>query len=109
LRQLVEKGERLYSTSLVLGEILGLLQLRHGFVASVAFMENIYPLVQWRWVDQPLLARIWQIAQDNSRRGFTIVDASVVACLEEHPQATCIALDRDFEGFDFPLLPAPKG
>lgn len=105
LTGLVKKGERLVSTSFVLSETLGLLQVRHGLQATEIFMRKIYPTILWRWVDQAMFSRMWQISRDHHLRGFTIVDASVVACLEEHPGAACIALDEDFRVFGFPLLP----
>ncbi|MBN2493352.1 MAG: type II toxin-antitoxin system VapC family toxin [Deltaproteobacteria bacterium] len=105
LSGLVREGERFFSTSFVLGETLGLLQIRHGSKAAEVFMHKIYPLVEWRWVDETLFSRIWQIASESPSRGFTIVDASVVACLQEHPKARCVAVDKGFERFGFPLLP----
>lgn len=109
LADLVKKGERLISTSLVLGETLGLLQVRHGFQAAEVFMQKIHPVIVWRWVDQAMFSRMWPICKGRRLRGFTIVDASVVACMEEHPGATCIALDEDLKGFGFPLLPERTG
>ena len=105
LSGLVGKGERLVSTSFVLGETLGLLQIRHGRRAAEIFMRQVYPLVQWRWVDEAMFTRCWQIVREHPRRGFTIVDASVVACLEEHPRSVCVAVDEDFKEFSFVLLP----
>ena len=101
-----ERHDELISTSLVLGETLGLLQHRHGVDAARRFIENIYPAVSWRWVDENLLSNAWQILEERNRRGFTIVDASVVAAVRERPGCVCAAFDPDLGRFGFEVLPS---
>ncbi len=106
LVEALQAGERLYSSSFVLCETLGLLQIRHGPKAAGVFMDKVFPVVEWRWVDQALFARMWELAREQSRRWFTLVDASVVACIEQLPGSTCIAVDDGLRAFDFPVLPS---
>lgn len=105
IRHAVEDGEELLSTSFVLSETLGLLQIRHGLEAARLFMDRIYPALEWRWVDDALLERMWRIHVSRSERGFTIVDASIVACIEDRPGCACLAVDDGLRGLGFEVLP----
>ena len=100
-----EQREELISTSLVLGETLGLLQHRHGVGAARRFVESIYPAVSWRWVEARLMQKAWQILDERNRREFTIVDGSVVAAVKERSGCRCMAFDPDLKGFGFEVLP----
>lgn len=102
-----ERHDELISTSLVLGETLGLMQHRHGVDAARRFMQSIYPAVSWRWVDSGLLREAWRILDEKNLRGFTIVDASVVAAIAERPGCACAAFDPDLTGFGFEVVPGP--
>ncbi len=106
LVEALQRGERLHSSSFVLCETLGLLQIRHGVKASRLFMDKVFPAVEWRWVDRALFQRLWELAQEHSRRSFTLVDASVVACIEQLPGSVCVAVDDDLRTFNFPVLPS---
>jgi predicted nucleic acid-binding protein len=105
LSSAVRAGEVLRSTSLVLGETLGLLQTRHGFAAAARFMDAVYPIIEWRWVDDSLFDEAWRVAATRNARSFTIVDASVVACIREHPGTVCVAVDDDLAAFEFAVEP----
>ncbi|MFH1436445.1 MAG: PIN domain-containing protein [Pseudomonadota bacterium] len=101
----VKNNRTLCSTSFVLCETLGLLQIRHGMAAAGLFMERLYPLVEWIWVDELMHQRMWELVRARKKRGFTIVDASVVACVEQRPGSVCIAVDKEMEKFGFEVLP----
>lgn len=105
LTDAVSSGRVLASPSLVLGEILGLLQIRHGLEAAGRFMTDIYPLVLWRWVDRTMFAEVWRLVEERNRRGFTAVDASLVVSIRERPGSFCIAVDKDLSGFGFEVVP----
>jgi predicted nucleic acid-binding protein len=85
LGRAVERGDALFSSSFALCETLGLLQARHGLRAARVFMERVYPIVEWWWIDERLFSRIWRLANEHGRRGLTAVDASAVACIEDRP------------------------
>jgi predicted nucleic acid-binding protein len=99
------RGETLFSSSFVLCETMGLLQARHGSAAVTTFVGNVFPMVEWRWVDEALFERICQILSGRTSRAFTSVDASCVACVLERPGSDCIALDEDLKGFGFEVHP----
>ncbi len=106
LRAVISKGGMLFSSSLVLGETLGLLQIRHGIGAAGKFMTEIYPVVVWRWIDEALMLRIWNLVETQQKRSFTAVDASAVVCIEERPGSCCVAVDDDLRAFDFEVCPS---
>lgn len=105
LTEAVEAGKVLFSSSLVLGKTLGLLQTRHGVDAAARFMTTIYPLIAWRWIDQDLFPEIWRLVQAVGARSFTAVDASAVVCIAEHPGSVCVAVDDDLRAFGFEVFP----
>lgn len=106
LERRVGSGDALFSSSFVLCETLGLLQMRHGTKAVQTFLSRIFPLVRWRWVDEPLFVEICRLLQGRTSRTFTSVDASCVACVQERPGSDCIAVDEDLRGFGFDVYPA---
>ena len=105
LTSAVSEGRALFSSSLVLGEILGLLQFRHGLEAASRFMTDVYPLVRWRWIDAPLFDSIWRLVREENRRNLAVVDASAVVCIRERPGSVCVAVDDDLRRFEFDVLP----
>ena len=105
LKRAVSEGQTLFSSSLALGETLGLLQFRHGLKAASRFMADVYPLVMWRWVDRKLFDEIWRLVDSEGKRTFTAVDASAVACMRERPGSVCVAVDADLARFEFEVFP----
>lgn len=105
LTSAVATGRTLFSSSLVLGEILGLLQIRHGLEAAARFMADVYPLVMWRWLERGMFEDIWRLVQAQGKRGLTVVDASAVLCVRERPGSVCVAVDEDLTGFGFQVYP----
>jgi predicted nucleic acid-binding protein len=105
LTSAVAARRTLFSSSLVLGEILGLLQIRHGLEAAARFMADVYPLVMWRWVDRGMFEDIWRLVQSQGKRGFTVVDASAVFCVRERAGSVCVAVDEDLADFGFQVYP----
>lgn len=108
LKDAIAAGRTLFSSSLVLGELLGLLQIRHGLAAASRFMADVYPLVMWRWVDRRMFDDIWPLVESEGRRGFTVVDASAVTCIRERPGSVCVAVDSGLAGFGFEIVPQPS-
>jgi predicted nucleic acid-binding protein len=105
LTSAVSEGRALFSSSLVLGEVLGLLQFRHGLQAASRFMTDVFPLVRWRWVDAPMFDSIWRLVREEQRSSLTVVDASAVVCIRERPGSVCVAVDDDLRSFEFEVLP----
>lgn len=105
LSRAVSESRPLFSSSLALGETLGLLQFRHGVQAAERFMTDVYPLVMWRWVDAKMFEDVWDIVRSTGCRGLTVVDASAVACIRERAGSVCVAVDTDLTGFGFDVLP----
>jgi predicted nucleic acid-binding protein len=105
LERRVSRGDTLFSSSFVLCETVGLLQIRHGAKAVQTFLTKLYPLVQWRWVDEALFIEIRNLLQEKSARAFTSVDASCVVCTRERPGSVCVAVDADLRGFGFDVFP----
>jgi predicted nucleic acid-binding protein len=106
LEQRVKRGQTLFSSAFVLCETLGLLQTRHGLGAARTFLTGVFPLVEWRWIDETLFAKIRDVLESRSSRAFTIVDASCVVCVRERAGSDCIAVDDDLRGFGFEVYPA---
>jgi predicted nucleic acid-binding protein len=105
LQKAVRDGRVLFSSSLVLGETLGLLQMRHGVSMASRYMAEVYPLVVWRWIDEPMMRDIWRLVDTRRKRSFTAVDASAVVCIGERPGSVCVAVDDDLRAFDFDVFP----
>ena len=105
LMKAVQAGKILFSSSLVLGEVLGLLQHRHGVDAARGFISDVYPTVLWRWVDLKMFNDIWPLVESTNKRSFNVVDASAVTCIRERPGSLCVAIDDDLDGFGFEVYP----
>jgi predicted nucleic acid-binding protein len=101
----VSEGRALFSSSLVLGEILGLLEFRQGLEAASRFMTDVFPLVLWPWVDAPLFDSLWCLVREKQRRRLRLVDARAVVCIRERPGSVCVAVDDDLRRFEFDVLP----
>ena len=104
----VRVGTSLFSSSFVFAETHGLLQIRHGRPAAAAFTEKVAPRVEWRWVDDALLRRALVAHAEKPGRGFTLVDACGVVCVRDRPGSVCVALDSDFEGRGFDVVPTTR-
>ena len=66
LENATRKGRIFFSSSFVLCETLGLLQVRHGLPGVRLFMEKVHPLIEWRWIDEVLFQHIWHLVPNSS-------------------------------------------
>ncbi|MBI2401511.1 MAG: hypothetical protein HYW52_05425 [Gemmatimonadetes bacterium] len=100
---LVDRDERLVTTSYVLAESMGLIQHRLGwkplelFAAAVATWEVA-------WIDEARHLAAQKALFNRRRRAINIVDAASFTVMRELEVETAFAFDDDFQREGFKLL-----
>jgi predicted nucleic acid-binding protein len=103
--RLIESGRPIWTTSLVLGETMALLQHRIGLDAARDFDEEIVPWLSVCWVDVDLyrlgVDRLWR----EDRRQLSLVDCVAFEFMKLKSVTTAFAVDPHFREAGFELLP----
>jgi predicted nucleic acid-binding protein len=106
---LLREGRRLVSTNYVLVETCALLQYRFGLPAVRDLENRIVPLLQVHWIDDGLHRRALDRLFSTDRRGLSLVDCASFIVMEAEGLQEALALDRDFEGQGYRLIPSDRG
>ena len=84
---------------------MALLQHRIGVAAARDFDEEVLPVVQVRWVDEPLYRlgtdRLWR----EDRRHVSLVDSVSFEFMRTQGLSTALAVDPHFGEAGFVVLP----
>jgi len=91
----------LMTTSYVLVETYALCERRLGLQSVQAFRDAFEPLLETRWVDEPLHQRGLELLLARKKRGLSLVDAVSFVASREAGVDEVFAFDRHFaeEGF----------
>lgn len=102
---LVERDERLVTTSYVLAETMGLIQHRLGW-RPLELFAAVTQTCEIAWIDGGRHRAAEEILFGHRRRHINIVDAASFAVMRELDLDTAFAFDDDFARQGFRLLPA---
>ncbi len=102
--RLREREANLLTTSYVLVETHALLARRLGLGAVRSFREDLAPLLEVVWVDEPLHEEALDLLLARGRRGLSLVDAVSFVTLGRRRVEEAFAFDEHFaeEGYVLP-------
>ena len=104
---LIDRNEDLVTSSYVLAETMGLMQLRLGWKSLELFAAAARTL-DVVWIDDALHRAGEDILFARRRRGITIVDATAFAVMKAREIENAFAFDDDFEREGFAALRPPS-
>ena len=93
--ELLERGDRLHTTSYVLLESAALIQRRLGFDRLKMFIESIEGVWQMLWVYPGTHDQIWGRMKAEGNHRLSLVDWSLIVSAET-TQSTIFSFDSDF-------------
>ncbi len=91
----------------VLVETTSLAQRRLGLRAVRSLADDLLPLLEVAWVDQPLHAEARQAMLAAGRRTVSLVDWVSFLVMRRHGVRRAFTFDQDFAVEGFEVLPAP--
>ncbi len=103
--EILERGDRLYTTSYVLVEFTALIHRRLGFEPLRAFMESIHGVWETLWIGQSTHGQIWDRMKARGDGRLSLVDWSVIVMAEE-TRSTIFTFDSDFVREGLTVVPA---
>lgn len=101
---LIDRGERLTTSSFVLVESYALLQSRIGVDAVRTMHEELLPLLEVVWVDNSTFTEAASALLVAGRRRLSLVDCVSFVLMRKHGISNAFAWDRHFEEQGFHLL-----
>jgi predicted nucleic acid-binding protein len=107
LRDLRVSDESLLTHEYVVVETTALLQRRLGLEAVRRLVDDLLPLVEIVWVDQPLHAEAREALLAGGRRAVSLVDWVSFLVMRRHGVRRAFTFDEDFAVEGFEVLPAP--
>lgn len=101
---LIDAKEPLFTTSYVVVESCALAQSRLGLEAVRAISEELLPVIEIVWIDQPIHTGAMTALLAAQRRKLSLVDCVSFAVLRLRGSKIAFAFDQHFmeEGFRFP-------
>lgn len=107
MRDLQVSGESLLTHEYVVVETTALLQRRLGLGAVQRLVDDLLPLVEIAWVDEPLHAEARASLLAAGRRTVSLVDRVSFLVMRRHGVRRAFTFDPDFAVEGFEVLPAP--
>lgn len=102
---LLGAGRPLVTSNYVLLETTALLQRRIGLPAVRDFGECIVPLLDCRWITEPVHRRAVDRLTRADRRHLSLVDCTSFIVMEDEAITDAFTLDVDFTAEGFRVLP----
>ena len=103
-KRLMRESAPLVCTNYVLVEASALIQRRLGQKAMRVFEEDIVPIVQIEWVDQPVHQAAVRMLLDSRSRSLSLVDCASFVVMRQLGLDTAFAFDRHFQSRGFHCL-----
>jgi predicted nucleic acid-binding protein len=100
-------GEGLLTHEYVIVEATALAQRRLGLEAVRRMVDDLLPLVEIAWVDEPLHAEARAALLAAGRRTVSLVDWVSFLVMRRHGVRRAFTFDQDFAAEGFEVLPAP--
>ena len=107
MRDLQNSGESLLTHEYVVVETTALLQRRLGLGAVRRLVDDLLPLLEIAWVDEPLHAEAREAMLAAGRRTVSLVDWVSFLVMRRHGVRRAFTFDQDFALEGFEVLPAP--
>jgi predicted nucleic acid-binding protein len=107
LDRLQAADEPLLTHEYVVVETTALLQRRLGLEAVRRLVDDLLPLVEIAWVDEPLHAEARAALLAAGRRTVSLVDWVSFLVMRRHGVRRAFTFDQDFAVEGFEVLPAP--
>jgi uncharacterized protein len=107
MQDLQVSGESLLTHEYVVVETTALLQRRLGLDAVRSLIDDLLPLIEIAWVDEPMHAEAREALLAAGRRTVSLVDWVSFLVMRRHGVRRAFTFDQDFEVEGFELLPAP--
>ena len=102
--EILERGDRLYTTSYVLVEFTALNHRRLGFEPLRAFMESIHGVWETLWIAQSTHGQIWDRMKARGDGRLSLVDWSVIVVAEQ-TRSAIFTFDSDFAQERMTVIP----
>jgi predicted nucleic acid-binding protein len=99
--------EALLTHEYVLVETTSLAQRRLGLQAVRGLVDDLLPLLEIAWVDEPLHAEAREAMLAAGRRTVSLVDWVSFLVMRRHGVRRAFTFDQDFALEGFEVLPAP--
>jgi predicted nucleic acid-binding protein len=99
--------EALLTHEYVLVETTSLAQPRLGLQAVRSLVDDLLPLLEIAWVDEPLHAEAREAMLAAGRRTVSLVDWVSFLVMRRHGVRRAFTFDQDFALEGFEVLPAP--
>jgi predicted nucleic acid-binding protein len=99
--------EALLTHEYVLVETTSLAQRRLGLQAVRSLVDDLLPLLEIAWVDEPLHAEAREAMLAAGRRTVSLVDWVSFLVMRRHGVRRAFTFDQDFALEGFEVLPAP--
>ena len=100
-------NDALLTHEYVLVETTSLAQRRLGLQAVRSLVDDLLPLLEIAWVDEPLHAEAREAMLAAGRRTVSLVDWVSFLIMRRHGVRRAFTFDQDFALEGFEVLPAP--
>jgi predicted nucleic acid-binding protein len=107
LQELRVSDESLLTHEYVVVETTALLQRRLGLEAVRRLVDDLLPLVEIAWVDEPTHVEAREALLAGGRRAVSLVDWVSFLVMRRHGVRRAFTFDDDFAVEGFEVLPAP--
>lgn len=102
--ELLQKQEPILTTSYHVVETFALVQRRLGLRAVRTFEADMLPIVEVRWVDEPLHRAAVAAVLTAGQRELSLVDCAAFEVMRQRGVREAFAFDADFEDQGFVCL-----
>ena len=103
--EILESNAVLFTSNYVLLETITLLQHRFGIEAVRLFESNILPIMEVRWIDEPVHNQAMSALLVANRRSLSLVDCTSFEIMRQFGIETIFTFDSHFQEQGFKLIP----
>lgn len=105
LLELLDAGERLVTHNYVLVETAALVQRRLGVEATRILHDDVLPVIDTIWIDEPTHRLAITAMIGAGRRGISLVDWTSFVVMRQHRLDRAFAFDTDFTTQGLEVVP----
>lgn len=103
--EILESNAVLFTSNYVLLESITLLQHRFGIEAVRLFESNLLPILEVRWIDEPVHHQAMSALLVANRRHLSLVDCTSFEIMRQLGIETIFTFDPNFAEQGFKLIP----
>jgi predicted nucleic acid-binding protein len=101
---LLDEEPHFKTTNYIVIEVLALLQNRLGFEATRLFCNDILPLIEILWVDEPRHSLAFELWLSLGRKDLSLVDCISFITMRHFRLENVFGFDRHFDQQGFKIL-----